>query len=150
MTEREQLPAGAFEAFDRGIRFTQYLRPHGHPVPVWIDMPAPVEEMAKAVVAAGGIFEIEVLTTGQVSMSVEKRGYSCDDHVAELCPNDAAVPDAVERLVRRAHARLLSTECQRCSAPAEEDGLCAHHLTERELDSREAVRERDGDLESQL
>jgi hypothetical protein len=54
-----------------GIPFTQYLRPYGAQRDVFIDMPPDVEAKAQALIAQGYRFDIEILTTGMVSMTCE-------------------------------------------------------------------------------
>jgi hypothetical protein len=86
------------------IVFTQFLRPDGRRQRVWIERPADIVKMAHAIEAAGGRFEIESLTTGDVSMTVE---WGDDWPVAiAVCPNGPPVVDAVDRLVREAAKRL--------------------------------------------
>jgi hypothetical protein len=88
----------------RDIVFTQFLRPDGRRETVWIERTAEVAALAKAIVEAGGRFEIEELMDHTVSMAVEKGD---DGPVAmELCKNGPDVLDAVDRLVREAAARL--------------------------------------------
>jgi hypothetical protein len=87
------------------IPFTQYLRPDGRQRPVWIERPAEIVALADQLRQAGYHFDIEELTTGAISMTVETTGD--DEPLAhELCPNGPAVPDAVDRLIRTAVAAL--------------------------------------------
>jgi hypothetical protein len=88
------------------IVFTQYLRPHGRPVRVWVTRPAPVVAQALRLQALGYHFDIEELMNGTVSMTVERGG---DDLplAIELCPNGPAVLAAVDRLMA---AAILRTE----------------------------------------
>ncbi len=85
------------------IPFTQYKLPDGHAETISVDRPADIEEKANAVIAAGGIFEIEILTTGEVSMEVMLHG---EPLAGELCENGPAVPPAVDRLVNAAYAKV--------------------------------------------
>ena len=84
------------------IPFTQYLRPDGRTTKVTIDMPANVEQAAHALIAKGCHFDIEVLTTGLISMTCEKGG---DCLSIEVCPNDERVIAGVEKIVKSAAAQ---------------------------------------------
>ena len=90
------------------ILFTQYLRPNGRAEEIWIERPDDVVTKAKAIIAAGARFEIEELSDGTVSMTVEHpdaedQGQSVS-HL--LCANGPEVPSAVDRLVSDAYLRL--------------------------------------------
>jgi hypothetical protein len=91
-----------------GIPFTLYLMPFGEKVPQWINRPADVEDKARAVIAAGGRFEVEMLQTGEASFEVvrEKDGET-ESVAAEFCANGPDVPAAVDKLVADAHARIV-------------------------------------------
>ena len=80
------------------IHFTQYLRPHGRPVPVFIDRPDEIAAKADAIRARGFQFECEELTTGDVSLTISNDD---GDHDIEVVPNGPDVPDAVDRLITR-------------------------------------------------
>ena len=83
------------------IAFTQYLRPFGRRQSVSIDVPAEVEALASRLIAAGYVFEVEVLRTGHVSMDCSRPGD--DEPVAhEVVENGQNVPNAVARLVHDA------------------------------------------------
>lgn len=87
------------------IPFTQFVLPDGRRRRVFIDRPEHIEEAAEAIMAQGYRFEIEVLTTGHVSMTVtDDDGDLC----VEVVPNDHRVSPAVDRLVEQARAMLLS------------------------------------------
>lgn len=81
------------------IPFTQYMLPNGRQRRYVIDMPEPVEEAARVLIAKGYHFDIEILTTGMVSMTCEK-GEECT--AIEICSNDEQVPVHVEKLIRTA------------------------------------------------
>ena len=83
------------------IPFRQYLRPHGTPTEVTIDRPADVEAKARAVIASGLRFEGEVLTTGQVSLTVFDPE-AVEDVAITIVPNGPQVPEAVDMLVEEA------------------------------------------------
>lgn len=79
------------------IPFTQFLMPDGRRTSVEIDRPEEVESIAQRLILFGCRFEIEMLRTGEISMTVE-RGE--DETLAiEVCPNGPDVPVCVDRLV---------------------------------------------------
>lgn len=82
------------------IPFTQYKMPHGMPVQVSIDRPDLIERKARQLGEYGCVFEIEMLTTGQISMTVEA-GDKVLAH--EICDNGPDVPLCVDKMVRAAH-----------------------------------------------
>jgi len=85
------------------IEFTQYLRPDGRRTMVDIDRSPEIEALADKIVAAGGRFECEHLTTDHASFTV---AYLGDDLAIEVCKNGPEVPAAVDRLVRKAAKKL--------------------------------------------
>jgi hypothetical protein len=87
------------------IKFTQFLMPDGRRTPVTIDRPDEIEALAEEVIKGGGSFEIEVLSTGVVSITCEDHGRE-ETLAHELCENGPPVPAAVDRVVREA-ARVL-------------------------------------------
>jgi uncharacterized protein with GYD domain len=88
------------------IPFTQYMMPDGRRVPVSIERPKDVEAIAQRFIDAGGRFECEMLSTGEISLTAvcEIDGEE-QDACIELCGNGPAVPEAVDRLVRAAIAK---------------------------------------------
>lgn len=83
------------------IPFTQFLRPHGEQRAIEIERPKPIEDAAKMLLASGCHFDIEELTTGQISMTCEHD--TQEGALAhEICANGPPVLDAVDRLVRKA------------------------------------------------
>ena len=80
----------------RSIQFTQYLRPNGTPVPQWIIVPDEVADRADKIIAAGLRFECELLTTGQVSLTITSDKSDVDIRVVQ---NGPGVPAAVHSLV---------------------------------------------------
>jgi hypothetical protein len=86
------------------IPFTQYLLPNGRPVSNSIDMPEDVEKKAAALIQAGYHFDIEVLTTGLVSMTCEDE----EDVISiAICENGPPVVDSVRKIVEdAAHKKL--------------------------------------------
>lgn len=96
------------------ISFTQFLRPDGRRGAVTIERPPDIEDLAKEIMRAGCRFEIEVLTTSQVSMEIVRDvpDPDIDDSIAiEICDNGPEVPLAVDRLVKTAaHELKLKVE----------------------------------------
>ena len=88
------------------IPFTQFLMPDGRQQSIDIDRPAEIEEMAQAVIASGLRFEVEMLRDYRtVSLTVSDPVEGVDLFM-EFVPNGPAVVDAVDKLVRAAHAAL--------------------------------------------
>lgn len=83
------------------IPFTQYLRPDGRRQIVEIDRSAEIEELASQFIAAGGAYECEELTTGHASLTAVHPDCETGDCAIEVVMNGPAVPDAVDRVVRR-------------------------------------------------
>lgn len=96
------------------LRFTQYLRPNGRRVPVEIDVPNELYEVAQRFILLGGVFECEQLRTGHVSLTAVMDG---DDRAIEVVNNNAEVPPAVHRLVIKADKYLK----ERIRADARDD-----------------------------
>lgn len=89
------------------IPFTQYLRPDGRRRQSLIDRPGPIEAAAHRLIAAGYVLEAEVLTTGEVSFTVQKKGDDdCPPLAHEICPNGPGVEAAVDKLITQAECRL--------------------------------------------
>lgn len=85
----------------RKIPFTQYKLPHGQPVGTWIFMHDDVCELADAIMALGYRFEVELLTTGEVSMSIHDIAEELDV-ASELCRNaPGEIRFTVERMIRK-------------------------------------------------
>jgi hypothetical protein len=94
------------------IPFTQYLRPDGREIATSIDRPAEVEQLAQVVIRSGARFESEVLANGTISLECvgpEDDDGDRDSLAIELSENGPTVLDAVDRLVRAAHARVAAT-----------------------------------------
>lgn len=88
------------------VPFTQYHLPDGRKSDTGIDRPADIEALAQSFIDRGGWFEAEVLTTGHVSLTACFDMPDGDNDIEiELVPNGPGVPEAVDRLVRRAAAR---------------------------------------------
>ena len=85
------------------ITFTQFMRPNGRRVETSIDRPEEIEQMADALKAKGLRFEVEVLTTGHVSMAIEDK----EETIAmRVVPNGPETLKAVDELVIEASKRL--------------------------------------------
>lgn len=93
----------------RSIKFTQFMRPNGHPVAVYWSPRVPVDdsvfEMAYELMRRGAVFEIEMLTTGEISMEC---GFPDDESPLSsvICEDGPNVHESVQTLIRHAHARL--------------------------------------------
>jgi hypothetical protein len=87
----------------RPIPFTQYLRPSGRTADILITRSHEIGTDAHALIDQGVVFESELLTTGEVSLTAELQ-----DHVLaiEVVPNGPGVKEAVDRLVLEAKTRL--------------------------------------------
>ena len=85
-----------------GVKFTQYLRPHGRPKEVYIDLPKEFEDMADKLISQGYHFDIEVLTTGQIHMSCENDSLDSPVIVNAICDNGPKVVTCVERIISSA------------------------------------------------
>ncbi len=97
----------SIEILKNGIReipFTQYLRPCGRKKEISIERPTEVCEKAMEIINAGYSFEIEVLTTGHVSMTIsDDEG----DYDMKLVNNNGGdVADAVDKMINRFYKTL--------------------------------------------
>ncbi len=88
------------------ISFTQFLMPDGRKRQTSIDRPPAIELLALSLSDAGHRFEIEMLTTGEVSMTVEADGEDGEDIVRshKICANGPAVLEKIDAMVTEAHA----------------------------------------------
>lgn len=98
------------------IPFTQYLTPDGRTRPVVFDASSDVEKRAHALIAQGCHFDIEMLRTGEVSMTCEKDE---DCLSIEVCDNDKSVLAAVEKIINGAEIYLRAASV--CAADEEVD-----------------------------
>jgi len=83
------------------IPFTQYLLPNGQRKQVTIDRDNETETVAHQLIDKGYRFEIEMLTTRHISMTVVDPDDTSDIAI-EICDNDPEVLKAIDRLVRSA------------------------------------------------
>ena len=91
-----------------GIPFTRFHRPDGRRTQDFLEGTGEeTERLADDFIKRGGWFEVEVLTTGQVSLTACWRfPHGGDDIEIEICANDDdSVIDAAQQLVQRAAAR---------------------------------------------
>lgn len=83
------------------VPVTQYLRPHGEKRECKAPVTPEFKSLADRFVAAGGKYEAEVLTTGQVSLSaaftVEGE---MQDIAIEICPNNESIHTAFEKVIQ--------------------------------------------------
>lgn len=87
------------------IPFTQFLMPDARRRQVEIDRPPEIESLALALQDAGHRFEIEMLTTGEVSMTIEVEVNGEDvTRSHQLCDNGPDVLARIDAMVREAHA----------------------------------------------
>ena len=88
------------------IEFTQFLMPDGRQRKVKIDRPEETERLATELHDAGHRFEIEMLTTGAISMTVEIDGENGEEIVRshQICDNGPAVPASIDTMMREAYA----------------------------------------------
>jgi len=98
----------AYVPNERSIRFTQYMLPDGRKEPQWIERDGEVLAKARAIEAAGFVFESEVLRTGVVSFEI-LHGKDSDDSIAhELVENGPDVVAAIDKLIATAFAAIES------------------------------------------
>lgn len=98
-----------------GIPFTQFLMPDGRQSQQWIKRPRNISVMAEKLLQRGCNFEIEMLSTGEISMEV-MHGEKSVAH--EICANGPAVPIAVDAMIERAYK--VGWFCHNCQAPIDE------------------------------
>jgi hypothetical protein len=82
----------------RSLTFTQYLRPDGRQQPVSIDVPQNVYDAAAVLQSRGLRFECEMLTTGEVSLTIHDP-IKEQDVDSRVVPNGPGVPGAVHDLI---------------------------------------------------
>jgi hypothetical protein len=87
------------------IPFIQFIRPHGLRRYTEITRPEEIEKLARDLINLGYVFEIEELTTGEISMECLHHE---NEHSAalEICKNGPDVPVAVDKLVKTAHENI--------------------------------------------
>lgn len=86
------------------IQFTQYLMPKGERTTVSIERPREIETKANAMKVKNYKFDIEVLSNGHVSMTIEND----DGPIAHrICVNGPLVPVNVDDMVNEAFDSLI-------------------------------------------
>jgi len=90
---------------DYAIPFTQYLLPHGRKVEVSIERPKDVYDKAMDIIKTGHRFEVEILITGLVHMTITNDDDD-QDQDGEIVNNGPEVPTAVDKMIMRFHERL--------------------------------------------
>jgi hypothetical protein len=85
------------------LPFTQYMRPDGRRRNIWAPCPEGLEAKASAIMDNDWRFEAEVLTTGDVSLTVSD---GSEDVAIEIAPNGPEVPRALARLIETAFTKL--------------------------------------------
>jgi hypothetical protein len=91
---------------DTAVTFTQYLRPHGRPVPATIERDPAIAAHARALIARGHELAIEELQDSTISMTVDALDPDDPPVAIEVCRNDASVLAAVDRLIETAFGRV--------------------------------------------
>ncbi len=87
------------------IPVTQYLRPDGRKIRVYVDRPRDIYNKAMEIIDMGYRFETEVLTTGHVSLTIADDEA---DHDIELTNNEPEAPnEAFDRLIIRFYDRKI-------------------------------------------
>ncbi len=82
------------------IEFTQYLMPDGAQKKIHIARPEAIETKAREIMSKGFRFEAEMLTTGEISLTISDGEEDLD---IEVVSNGPDVPVAVDRMVERFH-----------------------------------------------
>lgn len=89
-------PLPCLKEYKMGIRFVQYMRPDGHQKLIYITIDEDYDRRANVILNEGFVFEIEVLTTGEVSMTISNDEA---DLFIEICENGPAVVEHVKKLI---------------------------------------------------
>ncbi len=81
------------------VPFTQYLLPNGRRRLITIEVDSDVQEMAEDIIREGHRFEAEVLTTGEVSLTIFDEDTE-EDVAIVLVRNRKGVREAVQEMIR--------------------------------------------------
>ena len=98
----------------RAIKFTQYLRPNGRKRPIEIERPEDTAQKADYLVEKGCWFDIEELTTGMISATVEHEARNEDEDedgwtlAHELGPNGPPIGAMIDTLIKTAVQSMLA------------------------------------------
>jgi acyl-CoA thioesterase FadM len=90
------------------IQFTQYLMPDGRQREVFFESKKEHDDKVTALTEAGVSFEVEMLSTGEVSLTVEYEDLDEENITLahEICSNGPEVTAAVETLIKEAYTSL--------------------------------------------
>lgn len=93
------------------IHFTQFLMPDGRQKDVIIDRSEETAKRADRLVSSGCRLEIEMLSTGQISMTVERdtEDGEIDLLSQKICKNGPQVPIMVDELLETADQAVCYT-----------------------------------------
>lgn len=80
------------------IKFTQYMRPDGHPIEAFIDRPQAVFDKAEQIIDAGYVFESEHLMTGNVSVTISDPDKE-EDLAIRIISNGPEVIEAIDDMI---------------------------------------------------
>lgn len=94
------------------IPFTQYLMPDGRAKEVSFECEEYQDSLVQDLVNAGCRFEVEMLSTGEVSLTVEYEDPNGENITLahEICPNGPEVGIAIEQLIHGAHVSYKEIE----------------------------------------
>ena len=81
------------------IPYTQFMLPDGRRVPKTMDRPEPIENRAQDIIEEGFEFQMEILTTGEVSMTIFDP-YKETDVAIQICDNGPAVPACLDMMIQ--------------------------------------------------
>jgi hypothetical protein len=96
------------------IPFVQYLRPHGERRVTMIDRPQNICSVADKIITSGLRFEVEVLMTGMISLTITS---DFADEAIEVVSNGPGVAEAVDKLITEFDlAEYLKRAAQRDAA----------------------------------
>lgn len=90
------------------IEFTQFLMPDGRQKKIIIDRPDDICELAEQLKKNQCRLEIEMLTTGVISITVDRNlaNGEIQSLAHEICTNGPAVPIAIDKLINDAFKNL--------------------------------------------
>ena len=90
------------------IRFTQYLRPHGGRETIYTERPDHIVAMADDIIKRGYVFEVETLTTGEVSLTIADPAEGIDVAI-RVVPNGPQVPEAIDDMISRFYRQMAAS-----------------------------------------
>ncbi len=101
------------------IPFTQFLMPNGDRRQVFFDCDPAQDSKVMRLIEAYVSFECEVLSTGEVSLTVEFEMPDGENETLahEICPNGPEVEKAVEKLINNAYQRYKDIELDQVGSP---------------------------------